>query len=129
MIVLTKAGQYRLIETKHQTKILYLDDHTYAWIEPMQIGQILVTTSNTYQTGCVLSIGSYRLYNVDDEPALSDQQHLELEVGQDYWQGYLLPTGLPTESKRRSRLIPTNEVITENPHYNDSISITKHTAR
>lgn len=127
MITLTAAGQYKLIETKHQTKILYLDEQTYAWIEPMQIGEILVATSNTYQTGCVLSIGSFRLYDVDDEPDLSDQQHIELEVGQDYWQGYLLPTGLPSADKKRSRLIPTTEVITENPHHNDRISVTQHT--
>jgi hypothetical protein len=46
-----------------------------------------------------------------DEAHLTDQQHLELNVGDHTWQGYLLPTGLPTPDKKRVRIIATNEGI------------------
>jgi hypothetical protein len=34
-------------------------------------------------------------------------------VGKGTWQGYLLPTGLPDDKKKRNRIIPTDEVITK----------------
>ena len=114
MISIIKQGAYRLIETKGQTKILYLDDEIFAWVEPADIGEILVHSHNIHKTDCVLSIGSYYIYNVVDEPELSDQQHIELETGNKSWQGYLLLTGLPTDKKIRGRIIPTTEVITGN---------------
>lgn len=112
MISVFQQGTYQLIETKGQTKILYLGDETYAWIEPIDIGEILVYSHNMHKTDCVLSIGDYYVYDVVDEPKLSDQQHLELETGNKSWQGYLLLTGLPTDEKIKGRIIPTNEVIT-----------------
>lgn len=117
MIKLIGSGTYKLIETKHQTKVLYLDSAIYAWVEPKNIGEILVTSHKIHKTDCVLGFANYLLYDVDDEPHLSDQQHLELEVGRDIWQGYLLLTGLPNDQKKRSRIIPTEEVITGNPRY------------
>ena len=114
MISMFRRGTYKLIETKSQTKILYLDTEAYAWVEPAGIGEILVHSHNSHKTDCVLSIGDYCIYDVVDEPELSDQQHLELEVGHKTWQGYLLLTGLPTDKKLRGRIIPTTEVITEN---------------
>lgn len=80
MISIRKSGTYKLIETKRHTKILYLGPVAYAWIEPTRIGVILVTTHNVHNTDCVLSTGHFRLYDVDQEPQLSDNQHLELEV-------------------------------------------------
>ena len=112
MITLRKRGQYKLIENKANTKILYLDDSVYAWVEPVTIGEILIYSHTSHKTDCILSIGTYHLYDVDDEPALSDQQHLELEVGDGQWQGYLLLTGLPDDKHKRSRIVPTHEVIT-----------------
>lgn len=117
MIKLQKKGIYQLIETKHNTKILNLGFAVFAWVEPAGIGEILVATHKKHKTDCILSTGQFRLYDVDDEPELSDQQHIELDVGMDNWQGYLLPTGLPSDSKLRSRIIPTNELITANPEY------------
>ncbi len=114
MITITQQGSYKLIETKSQTKILYLDQETYAWVEPAGIGEILVHSHNVHKTDCILSIGNYVIYDVADEPALSDQLHLELEVGNDTWQGYLLLTGLPSDTKIRGRIIPTKETITGN---------------
>jgi hypothetical protein len=123
MITLTRTGQYKLIETKHHTKVLYLDNDTYAWIEPINIGEILVTSHKVHKTDCVLSVGHYRLYDVDDEPNLSDQFHLELEIGKNKWQGYLLLTGLPDDYKKRGRIIPTYENIAGNPRYKKRIDL------
>ncbi|HET8671390.1 MAG TPA: hypothetical protein VFM05_12420, partial [Candidatus Saccharimonadales bacterium] len=82
------------------------------WVNARGIGEILVSSHNPLETDTVLTLGAYKLYDVQDEPKLSDQQHLELEVGQGLWQGYLLPTGLPEGDKKRSRVIPTSEIIT-----------------
>jgi hypothetical protein len=43
--------------------------------------------------------------------------HLELEVGEGYWQGYLLLSGLPNDDHKRARIIPTTETITTNPEF------------
>lgn len=117
MITLQQSGEHKLIETKNNTKVLYLDDAAYAWVEPPTIGEILVTTHQPHKADCVLSIGDYRLFTVQDEPDLSDNMHLELEVGRNTWQGYLLLTGLPTDDKKRARIIPTTEIIMGNPKF------------
>ena len=72
-----------------------------------------MTSHKTHKADTVLSGGNYRLYDVDNEPKLSDQLHLELSTGNGSWQGYLLPTGLPTDTDKRNRIIPTGEVITK----------------
>ena len=64
-------------------------------------------------TCAVIASGKYRLYKVKDEPNFVDLFHLELLVGEGVWQGYLLPTGLPTAEKKRNRIIPAKEVITK----------------
>ncbi len=112
MIRLLRSGHYELLETKAQTKVLVLNSKIYAWINAAGIGEILVTSHNPPHADTILALGEFRLYAVDDEPQLSDQRHLELAVGEDVWQGYLLPTGLPTNRKKRSRVIPTEEAIT-----------------
>lgn len=117
MITLHRSGRYKLIETKTNTKVLYLDNEVYAWVEPATIGEILVYSHKVHKTDYVLSMGTYKLYSVDDEPKLSDQVHLELEVSEGHWQGYLLLSGLPDDHHRRGRIIPTNETITADPQY------------
>lgn len=117
MIKLKRSGHYKLIETKHNTKVMYLDNDTYAWVEPVAIGEILVVSHKVHESDYVLSIGEYCLYDVEDEPNLSDNPHLELEVGRGMWQGYLLLTGLPDNHKKRGRIIPTHEIITGNPRF------------
>ena len=117
MIKLLKSGNHKLIETKHNTKVLYLDDDVYAWVEPPSIGEILVSSHETHRADCVLSVGAYHIFSVKNEPHLSDNMHLELEVGRNVWQGYLLLTGLPDENKKRARIIPTMEIITGNPDF------------
>lgn len=109
-----ERGDYKLLETKHQTKILSLDEkETFAWINAMDIGEILVTTHKSLTVDALLAMGKYRLYEVEDEPEYVDQFHLELSVGCGNWQGYLLPNGLPTDTKKRNRIISTKEVITK----------------
>ena len=122
MITLQQHGSHKLIETKKNTKVLYLDDSTYAWVEPPAIGEILVSTHQTHKTDCVLSVGDYYIFTVQDEPELSDNMHMELEVGRNTWQGYLLLTGLPTDTKKRSRVIPTTEVIMGNPKFSHIVA-------
>lgn len=114
MISVVKRGEYELIETKNQTKILILDcKKTYAWINAVDIGEILVSSHKKHKADCILAMGNYRIYSVKDEPNLSDQMHLELHVGCGMWQGYLLLTGLPTKTNDKKRIIPTREVITK----------------
>ncbi len=128
MITLLRSGLYKLIETKRHTKVIYLDNDIFAWIEPPNIGEILVTSHRIHKTDCVLSLGHYRLYNVKQEPYLSDHIHLELEVGNDHWQGYLLLSGLPDNHKMRGRIIPTHEVITDNPRFENRKDLSKNLA-
>lgn len=116
MITLLTSGLYKLMETKGQTKILYLDDTVYAWIQPADIGEILVASHKKHAADTLLAVGEYRLYDVRDEPRYSAHEHLELEVGNGVWQGYLLLTGLPTRAKKRRRIIPTTEVISGREH-------------
>ncbi len=119
MITLKRSGMYRLIETKKNTKILYLDNDIFAWVDTESVGEILVVSHKTHKSDCLLSLGHYKIYDVVDEPYLSDQIHLELEAGKNSWQGYLLLTGLPDDHKIRGRIIPTNEIIVSNPRYKD----------
>lgn len=115
MINIIRQGNYKLIETKNQIKILYLDDDIYAWPETTKYREMLVVSHRSHKTDALLGMGRYNLYEVEDEPTITDIMHLELEVDTGVWQGYLLLTGLPTEHKTRSRIIPTHEVITGNP--------------
>ena len=112
MITLLDKGDYRLIETKSNIKILYLQDRAYVWLAAPGIGEILVTSRHPHQVNQVLATGRYRLYEVEDEPHLADLQHLELLVGSGKWQSYLLLSGLPGDTKARARLVPTAECIT-----------------
>ena len=114
MITLQQKGEYRIIETKAQTKLLILDKKDkYAWINAADIGEILVTTAKSHTTDAILAAGKYRIYKVIDEPKYTDLLHLELLVGEGIWQGYLLTTGLPKDKKKRARIIPTREIITK----------------
>ena len=115
MIRLLKQGKYSLIETFDHTKILVLDDKTkLAWINAAGIGDILVAIRKEFKPSSIVSSGSYRMYDVKDEPDLTDLKHLELFVGDGNWQGYLLPKGLPNGVKRH-RIVATREVITRAP--------------
>jgi hypothetical protein len=109
MIKVVKTGSYKLIETKEQTKILILDaKDTFAWVNLEGIGEILVTSHKTHKADTVLSVGHYRLYDVEDEPKLSDQLHLELSVGEGIWQDKKVDGSLEnTVRKLKEKLLTT----------------------
>jgi hypothetical protein len=113
MIKMLQQGSYKLFETWiHHTKILSMDEkYIYAWINAKGVGEILVTTNRKYNPDCILSVGRYRIYDVKTEARLSDQLHLELSVGEGFWQGYLLPKGLPI-GRIKKLIVPTKELIT-----------------
>ncbi len=116
MIKIIQEGSYVLIETHGHTRILKLDGKdSFVWIHAKPIGEILVESHKPHQTDHYLAVGKYRIYEVDNEPEFTDLVHLELLVGEGIWQGYLLPTGLPTKKKKRNRIIPTGEIITKSP--------------
>lgn len=114
MIRVLQEGNYKLIETRGEIKILTLDrKEVFAWINLQEIGEILVASHKPHKTDHILALGRYRMYEVKNEKNLTDLIHMELLVGEGIWQGYLLPTGLPKKEKIRSRIIPTNEHITK----------------
>lgn len=113
MITILRDGDYSLLETREGVKILALDKNNYAWINVANIGQILVSTHKKYIKDAVLASGYYRVYEVENEPHFTDLIHLELFAGRNTWQGYLLPTGFPSNGKKRSRIIPTKETISK----------------
>lgn len=112
MIKLIEKGSYKLFETKHLVKILKLNKKNFVWINAPSIGEILVSSHKSHRADYILSSGKYRIYEVKDEPQLTDLLHLELLVGEGLWQGYLLPVGMPNGVKRR-KIIPTKEIITK----------------
>lgn len=115
MITLLESGWYKLTETKGGTKMLFLDDHAYAWVYAKGIGEMLVASYREFSDDAVLSLGQFKLYDVEDEEEYSDHLHLELEVANGSWQGYLLLTGLPDGRKKRARIVPTTELISREP--------------
>lgn len=113
MIQLIESGKYKLIETKGQSKILTLEARSYVWMHAAGIGELLISTHKTHRMDYILAMGNYRIYEVRSEPNLTDLIHLELFVGDGLWQGYLLLTGLPDRTKVRSRIVPTDELVTK----------------
>ncbi len=112
MIRMLEKGKYLLFETKNHTRMLSLDaSNNYAWIYT-KVGEILVMSDEEFTPKEAISQGNYRIYSVKGEPDFTDLMHLELFVGDGKWQGYLLPTRFPDLKKKRSRIIPTDEVIT-----------------
>jgi hypothetical protein len=113
MIKLLKLGKYRLVVAKDGNRILYLGTQGYLWKQTKNIGELLLFSKHPHRQDYVMSDGTYRLYQIKDEPNFVDLQHLELKAGPNRWQGYLLLTGLPTPKRIRRRIVPTQEVITK----------------
>jgi hypothetical protein len=91
--------------------VLAVDDGVYSWVTGERMGVVLVTSHHDYTDYHILATGYYRLYDVKSEPGLSPQQHLELNVGYNLWQGYLLPSGLPNKTRKLVKIMPTKEVV------------------
>lgn len=117
MITKSRTGSYRIALTHRRTKMLYLDDQHFAWLTTKDIGDILVASHRDQDIEVMLGTGHYCMYQVEDEPQLTDVWHLELQYGQTTWQGYLLPAGLPDAINPRRRIIPTHQIITGNAEY------------
>jgi len=111
MIRLIEKGAYRLVTTTDKMRVLYLGDQGYLWSYAKGIGDLLSFSRHPHKPRYVLARGDYRIYEVEKEADYVDLQHMELSLGPRAWQGYLLLTGLPTTTKIRSRIVPTDEVI------------------
>ena len=111
MIKLIEKGSYKLIITKDHNRILYLGSQGYLWTYAKNIGELLSFSKHPHAQEYLLAEGKYNLYKVKNEPKFVDLPHLELSVGKNKWQGYLLLTSLPTKNKIRSRIVPSEEVI------------------
>lgn len=116
MISIVRQGKYHLIETKEQTKILILDNtDIFEWIT-REKGQMLERSHKKLGEENELAEGNYRLYHIHYEEKFTDEMHLELFVGEGKWQGYLLPNGFPSATKKTEKeyqIIPTKELITK----------------
>lgn len=111
MIKLIKKGTYRLVWSKDRQRILYLGDQGYLWAHAKSIGELLTFSKHPHMPSYMMAEGKYRIYSVKKEPKLVDLQHLELSIKPGVWQGFLLLTGLPTKTKLRSKIVPTEEVV------------------
>jgi len=113
MIRVLRTGQYNLIATREFSRLLILDGKTiYEWITWKGVGELNLSARKITQTESVLSMGKYRLYEVKNEPSITEMIHLELLVGIGKWQGYLLPDGLPAIQDKKVRITSTSERIT-----------------
>ena len=111
MIKVLKSGKYQLVETSQQIKVLYLDETPYIWLYIPGIGHVIEMTHNPHRAEHILAQGSYRIYDVKGEERFSRHKHLELFIGDGAWQGYLILTDLPSETRKRVRIVATNEVV------------------
>lgn len=114
MISVLKRGEYKILEAKNNIRILILDNNeAFEWNSQPKTGEISISSYKIHQDDNLLSVGNYRLYDIEDEENYTDQKHLELQVGCGYWQGYLLPSGLPTDGNKGNVIIPTKELLTK----------------
>lgn len=111
MVRLINDGTFRLMETNHGIKLLKLNHKMYAWIVAPRIGSLLIYSAYPHKIVDILSRGHFQLYSVIDDAHLSDGLHLEVEVGERSWQGYLLLTGLPDRVNTRKPIMPTRELV------------------
>jgi len=111
MINLLETGPYRLLSTREHGTMLFLGEQGYHWSWAKGIGELLTLSKRPHQPSHTLAEGRYRIYDVKDEPKVTDLHHLELSLGPRKWQGYLLLTGLPDTKRIRRRIVPPEEVI------------------
>lgn len=111
MITVVDRGSYCLLENKKQGKVLIFDDKkSYSLTEYGKLKKIPLYPHKNTKNNCLLCKGNFRLYKVSNEEHLSSNFHLELNIGQGQWQGYLLPKGLP-KNRTINSIIPTQELI------------------
>jgi hypothetical protein len=111
MVRIIQTGTYRLYATGTKTNILDLDGRLYSWSKLGDAPDSLRITHRSSSVQQILATGSYRLYEVEDEPRFSPSQHLELNVGPKLWQGYLLAVGLPVHPNTQTPIAVTSQTI------------------
>lgn len=121
MIRIVQEGKYKLIETNEKKKILTLRERTFSWAKNGEKDELIPTSYIPAEKDYILAIGKYRLYDVKDEFDLADVPHLELLVGEGKWQGYIVPSGIPSGKRKQSVIMPTGEIITKTKSY-DSLA-------
>ena len=112
MVTIIKTGAYEIVETKQHARVLHLDDAIFLWAHPKNKGDMLMACVDDHSAREIVSSGDYCLYKVEGEILPASMHHLDLETTSGGLQGYLLPSGLPTKTYTRKRIIPTNQVTT-----------------
>jgi len=113
MVKKIKEGKYELFETKSGSRVINLNGHgKYVWLKIENIGEVLAKSEKNYNPDRILAKGYFRLYDILNEPELTDLPHLEVCIGLGQWQGYLLPRGLPGKGGKH-RIIPTGEILSK----------------
>ena len=105
-------GKYELFETTNGNPILNLDHNLFFAVVKAQRGEILVKTDADHQKRKSLHDGKYYLINFSDDPDFNDVPHLFME-NNDHYKEWILPQGLPLNSKDQKKLIKTEEKIDE----------------
>ena len=100
MIKLIQTGQYQITQS---------DDNSFIELDGGNKFMLMkqVTCANT---------GEYKLYHVKDEPTLVDLSHLDISGENMSWQGFVIPH-IVNSSVPDSKIMPTQEVITNNAKY------------
>lgn len=114
MIRLIRWGEYRLAIIAEGSTIIAIDDDVYSVFPEQATLEIYDKLASYIPAASALTLhqGNYRVFDVYDEPQLTETIHLELEDEDGYVKSYLLPRGWPNESLRRVRQIPTAQQIT-----------------
>lgn len=109
MIRLIQWGNYRLAMIAEGNAFISIDDDVYSLYPDYKT---MESSEADMDAALTLHHGDYKLYDVYDEPQLTETIHLELEDEDGYIKSYLLPQGLPVNSKRRVRQLTTTQQIT-----------------
>lgn len=105
---LRKQGQYELFETTKSHQILTLNQQDwYAIVEGNQ-GEIIVLSDSDHEKKETIQTGQFYLADFQNDPEFNDVPHLFLE-GQDHYQEFILPNGLPTTKDYQKKLVRSKE--------------------
>lgn len=109
MTRLLKSGFYALGTSRHNTKILYLDNSCFIWLNEPSLGSILLTSERRPDLYMIVCEGRYHLKDPEQSDEKSPMQFLELEIAPKDWQSFSLISGLPNGHMKRSRIRTNND--------------------
>ncbi|MFI5240106.1 MAG: hypothetical protein ACHQUB_00100 [Candidatus Saccharimonadia bacterium] len=109
MIQIVKTGQFHMFESVGGTRLLCLEEVSYVWLNLAKIGQILELSRSLHHPLLELDRGKFRMYRTKVAGSGKLIYHLEILGRSKKWQCYILPSGLPTEVKKRVRIWETSE--------------------